>query len=158
MRAGESASIESLSMKSYLKKKPGPSSFKMYRRPIRELGLSLAEIGLLTLLKSYTGKLGVIPSVETMCEDCGADRKTVFKYLKSLEEIGLINRVPRIDPELHRRSSNCYILNDEKMAQIMAVNAVSRVPKNGTRPYRPKKRDDNTSEGNKKIVPFRAAS
>lgn len=137
-------------MKSWLKKPRGPRSLKLYVRVVREMKLPLAAIGLLAHLKTFAGSLGVFPSAETLAEQTGANRKTIFKHLGILDHHGLIQRVRRLDKETGKRTSNCYILNDEKVAELLARKALTHVPKKGTRPLCPKKRDASTSED---IVP-----
>lgn len=129
-----------------LKKKNGPRSVKLYWRVIRDMGLPMAILGFLALLKTYAGPLGVIPAGDTIAKDSGINRKTVWKYIAILEKAKLLRRVPRLDSDTGKRTSNCYLLDDEQIATLMATNALAHVPKNGTWPYCPKKRDSNTSE------------
>lgn len=127
-----------------LKPKSGPKSIKLYFRVIRQTGISMAGLGFLAVMKTFRGELGIIPSAETMAQMAGVNRKTVFTYLKELKALGLVKVVSRyLDG---KRTSNCYLIEDEQMAVKLAINSLSSSGENGTRPLRPEKRDSSTFE------------
>jgi DNA-binding transcriptional regulator YhcF (GntR family) len=133
-------------VKAHFKTRKGPSSIKLYRRVLKDMNLPLAVIGFLAKLKLYAGPLGVIPSGDTMADDLGINRKTTWKYIAVLEREGLIDRVHRLDPETKKRTSNAYILKDEKKAELLSQNAMIHVPKNGTKPIMSQKTGQYISE------------
>lgn len=130
-------------MISPLKAKTGPKSIKLYWRVIRAKLVSMGALGFLAVMKTFGGKLGIIPRVETLAAAAGINRKTVFKYLGELKEAGLIKVVHRTSRG--QTTSSCYLLEDEKLAEKLALNSVIRVPKNGTRPLSPEKGDSRST-------------
>jgi len=124
-----------------LKTKRGPASIKLFKRVLRDCNLPLAAIGFYAKMKCYAGPLGVIPSGDTMADGMKINRKTAWKYIGLLEKEGWVRRVHRINPETKKRTSNAYILKDEERARTLLETTPSHVPKNGTQPLCPKKRD-----------------
>lgn len=81
--------------------------------------LSLAEIGMLTILKSFHGKLNIIASHDTIAKRAGVSRSTAIRLLEKLHKAGMFKKVRRAIRG--NTTSNIYLMEDDletaKLAQ-----------------------------------------
>ena len=93
-------------------------------------GLSpTAKVLLLHLADRHNPDFGCFPSQDRIAADCEISRSTVNRHLDDLERIGLIRRIPRVDPETKKQKSTQYLLAFE-YSRVSKSDTVSRVSNN----------------------------
>lgn len=80
--------------------------------------LSLAEIGMLTILKSFHGKLNIIASHDTIAKRAGVSRSTAIRLLEKLHKAGLFKKVRRAIRG--NTTSNIYLMQDDLLTSKLA--------------------------------------
>lgn len=81
---------------------------------IKQRGLKpTTKIVLWHLCDRYNPDYGCFPSQERLAHDCEISRSTLNGHLGHLETLGLLRRVPRIDPATKRQLPTRYILGFE---------------------------------------------
>lgn len=81
---------------------------------IKQRGLKpTTKIVLWHLCDRYNPDYGCFPSQDRLAHDCEISRSTLNDHLGQLEAVGLLRRVPRIDPVTKRQLPTRYILGFE---------------------------------------------
>lgn len=81
---------------------------------IKQRGIKpTTKIVLWHLCDRYNPDYGCFPSQERLAHDCEISRSTLNGHLGHLETLGLLRRVPRIDPATKRQLPTRYILGFE---------------------------------------------
>jgi DNA-binding MarR family transcriptional regulator len=109
---------------------------------IRQKGLKPAtKVVLWFLSDCHNGHTGQCnPRQDTLADECEMSRSTVNLHLAKLEELGLIKRIPKIDPKTNRQRATDYILlmdGAEKSAsenKTQPQDVVGAASENDTRP------------------------
>lgn len=113
-----------MAVKSPLKQKPGMKIVKLFYRVVLGGDLTLGEIGFLAVLKAFSGPRGICPSAETIATQAKLNIKTVWLNIRKLCAKGYLTRVNRSVKGM--RSSNAYLLNDERIAEVKMLNAMTQ--------------------------------
>ena len=71
------------------------------------------RVVLLYLADRHNPDFGCFPSQAQLAADCDMSRRSVNHHLEELENLGLIRRVRRIDPDTRKQMSTRYILGFE---------------------------------------------
>lgn len=105
-------------MKSPLNPK-GPQFTRAFNRFIRSPRVSVNAKVIFLIIKSHAGKTSdPYPSVETLEECSGLSRSVVFRALKELKELEVMQIINR------RNQSSVYLLDDEHWVKIDASNNI----------------------------------
>ncbi|MBW6496041.1 MAG: helix-turn-helix domain-containing protein, partial [Burkholderiaceae bacterium] len=81
---------------------------------IKQRGLKpTTKIVLWHLCDRFNPDYGCFPSQERLADDCEISRSTLNDHLGQLEAVGLLRRVPRLDPVTKRQLPTRYILGFE---------------------------------------------
>lgn len=89
---------------------------------IKQRGLKpTTKIVLWHLCDRFNPDYGCFPSQDRLAHDCEISRSTLNDHLGQLEAVGLLRRVPRLDPVTKRQLSTRYILGFEPGFTPLAV-------------------------------------
>lgn len=89
---------------------------------IKQRGLKpTTKIVLWHLCDRFNPDYGCFPSQDRLAHDCEISRSTLNDHLGQLEAVGLLRRVPRLDPVTKRQLPTRYILGFEPGFTPMAV-------------------------------------
>ncbi|MCU9849378.1 helix-turn-helix domain-containing protein [Defluviimonas sp. WL0024] len=90
---------------------------------IKQRGLKpTTKIVLWHLCDRFNPDYGCFPSQERLAHDCEISRSTLNDHLGQLEAVGLLRRVPRLDPVTKRQLPTRYILSFEPGFTPVAVS------------------------------------
>jgi hypothetical protein len=89
---------------------------------IKQRGLKpTTKIVLWHLCDRFNPDYGCFPSQDRLAHDCEISRSTLNDHLGQLEAVGLLRRVPRLDPVTKRQLSTRYVLGFEPGFTPVAV-------------------------------------
>ena len=89
---------------------------------IKQRGLKpTTKIVLWHLCDRFNPDYGCFPSQDRLAHDCEISRSTLNDHLGQLEAVGLLRRVPRLDPVTKRQLPTRYILGFEPGFTPVAV-------------------------------------
>ncbi|MBY0352235.1 helix-turn-helix domain-containing protein [Tabrizicola sp.] len=89
---------------------------------IKQRGLKpTTKIVLWHLCDRFNPDFGCFPSQDRLAHDCEISRSTLNDHLGQLEAVGLLRRVPRLDPVTKRQLPTRYILGFEPGFTPVAV-------------------------------------
>ena len=89
---------------------------------IKQRGLKpTTKIVLWHLCDRFNSDYGCFPSQDRLAHDCEISRSTLNDHLGQLEAVGLLRRVPRLDPVTKRQLRTRYILGFEPGFTPVAV-------------------------------------
>ncbi|WP_346429738.1 helix-turn-helix domain-containing protein [Paracoccus sp. DMF-8] len=93
---------------------------------IKQRGLKpTTKIVLWHLCDRFNPDYGCFPSQDRLAHDCEISRSTLNDHLGQLEAVGLLRRVPRLDPVTKRQLPTRYILGFEPWLHTCSCGAVS---------------------------------